>query len=137
MTAFNSLGLAKSPGETRVVVAMSGGVDSSVTAALLAEQGFEVVGITLENPNARPNDTAEQTAAKLESAKRKMLAFTAKNEMPWPQHFDGRWWKNEFAVKFGINAIPAMFLLDQDGNIAATDARGEKLEAEIKRLLNL
>src|SRR6266481_34158 len=32
----------------RVVVAMSGGVDSSVTAALLVEQGFEVVGITLQ-----------------------------------------------------------------------------------------
>ena len=46
--AHNPLGLAKPPAACRVVVAMSGGVDSSVTAALLVEQGFEVVGITLQ-----------------------------------------------------------------------------------------
>ena len=47
-TKLNSLGFEKEPKDTKVVVAMSGGVDSSTVAALMKKEGYKVVGITLK-----------------------------------------------------------------------------------------
>ncbi len=47
-TEFNSIGLQKEPSETTVVVAMSGGVDSSTVAGMMKKEGYKVLGITLK-----------------------------------------------------------------------------------------
>lgn len=100
-------------------------------------KGFEVVGIALESGKLLPGDTPAQTAEKLAAAKQVLLDFVAKEQMPWPQQFDGKFWKNDVATKYTITSIPAMFLLDQDGRVVSTNARGPALEAEVKRLLKL
>ena len=48
MTKLNSIGIAKEPKDTLIVVAMSGGVDSSTVAAMMKSEGYQVIGITLK-----------------------------------------------------------------------------------------
>jgi thiol-disulfide isomerase/thioredoxin len=100
-------------------------------------KGFEVVGISLEDARINPKDAPEESAAKLAKAKKALTEFIKKREMPWPQYFDGKGWENGFSKQYALSGIPAMFLLDQNGQIVTTDARGEKLEKEVKRLLKL
>ena len=85
------------------------------------DKGFEVVGISLD----------------AQEDQQKLLEFVKKHDLPWPQHFDGKRWRNEMAKRFSIDSIPATFLLGRDGKLVSTDLRGEKLEAEVKRLLGM
>ena len=101
------------------------------------DKGFEIIGVSLENAHLSPDDTPAEAEAKHVKAKKILTDFTAATGMPWPQYYDGQFWKNEISTRFGIASIPAMFLLDQDGKIVSTNARGPALEAEVKRLLKL
>ncbi len=56
-TKINSIGIEKDPKDTTVVVAMSGGVDSSTVAGMMKQEGFKVIGITL-----KLYDDTQQTA---------------------------------------------------------------------------
>ena len=47
-TKINSIGIQKDPKDTKVVVAMSGGVDSSTVAGIMKKEGYNVIGITLK-----------------------------------------------------------------------------------------
>jgi len=80
-------------------------------------KGFEIVGISL--------DQMEQ----------KLTDFTKAQNMPWQQFFDGQAWQNKLAQKYGVNSIPATYLLDGAGKIIGKDLRGEDLEKAVAAAL--
>jgi len=86
------------------------------------QKGVEFLGISLDQPLDRGG---------LDQLKR----YCKENTITWPQYYQGNYWGSEFSVSWGINSIPAMFIIDRKGNLHATDARG-KLEQLIPQLLN-
>ena len=82
----------------------------------LHSKGFEIVGVSLD-----------QDKAKLES-------FTKEKGMTWPQFFDGKGWQNEISSRFGIQSIPAMWLINKKGMLVSTNAR-PKLQEQVEKLL--
>lgn len=85
------------------------------------DRGFEVVGVALDSETQRDE----------------LLDLIDRMDLPWPQHFDGQQMNNELAMRYRVYRIPAMFLLDKQGRVASTDARGEELEAAVRRQLGL
>jgi peroxiredoxin len=80
-------------------------------------KGFEIIGISLDKDQD------------------KLASFTKEKNMTWVQYFDGLVWENKLAVKYGINSIPATFLLDGQGTIIGKDLRGEALEEAVGKAL--
>lgn len=84
-------------------------------------QGVEFIGVSLDSP-------VEQGGLD------KLKAYVTDNEIPWLQYYQGNGWASEFSKSWGINSIPALFVIDAAGNLADTEGRG-KLEEILPRLL--
>ncbi|MGB2809317.1 MAG: redoxin domain-containing protein [Sedimentisphaerales bacterium] len=81
------------------------------------DDGFEIIGINLDRDRTRLEE------------------FIEKRNMPWPQYFDGKGWKNEIAVHFDIHSIPSTFLLDREGIVRYANLRGSALKHAVEDLL--
>jgi len=80
-------------------------------------KGFDIVGVSLDED------------------KPQLLSFIKDQNMTWPQYFDGQRWENKLAVKYGIQSIPATFLLDGEGKIIGKNLRGDALEQALASAL--
>jgi thiol-disulfide isomerase/thioredoxin len=80
-------------------------------------KGFEIIGVSLDQD------------------KEKLTSFTKDKNMAWQQYFDGKGWGNKLAVKYGVQSIPATYLLDSEGKIIGKDLRGEALADAVEKAL--
>jgi len=85
------------------------------------EQGFEIVGVSLDNDKER------------------LSKFLEDEKIPWTTLFgptpEQSGWKHPLAIRYGINAIPAAFLVDQTGKVVSINARGEKISEMVGELI--
>jgi len=85
------------------------------------DKGVEFIGVSLDQP-------------KEQGGLDKLKEYVAKNDIQWPQYYQGNYWNSEFSKGWGINSIPCVFVVDADGKLYSVEARG-KLETMIPELL--
>lgn len=83
------------------------------------DQGFNIIGVSLD----RPQD------------KDRWLKAIEDDNLTWNQVSNLMFWQDPIARKYGVRAIPAAFLLDEDGVIIAKDLRGQDLEEGVAKAL--
>jgi thiol-disulfide isomerase/thioredoxin len=83
------------------------------------DHGVEFIGISLDNAEGG-----------LDALKK----FVQEKEITWPQYFQGNGWQSKFSASWGINGIPCLFIVDAEGNLHSTNARGQ-LETLIPELV--
>ncbi len=81
------------------------------------DKGLEVIGISFD------------------SNKDRLEKFVEDKKMAWPQYFDGKQWENVYGRKYGIDAIPCMWLIGKDGKVIDFDAR-QDLPKKLAKLLD-
>lgn len=81
-------------------------------------KGFDILGVSLDQPNA----------------KEKWMKAIHDDNLTWTQVSDLKYWKNEVAVQYGIQAIPQNFLLDPEGKIIGKNLRGEELQQKLAEI---
>ncbi len=81
------------------------------------DQGFDIIGVSLDNSRSA------------------MQSYVSGNGMEWRQVCECNGWESTLAQLYEVRGIPKTFLVDQDGNIAGVDLKGDKLEAAVERLL--
>jgi len=79
-------------------------------------RGFEIDGISFDSDKAA------------------LQKFVKAKELPWPQYFDGKAWQNKLGERYGIEAIPTMWLVDRKGNVVDTNARAD-LAGKVEHLV--
>ena len=79
-------------------------------------KGFDILGVSLDNNKAR------------------WLKAIEDDQLTWTQVSDLKYWKNEVAVQYGVQSIPANFLLDKEGKIIAKGLRGAALDATLDKI---
>ena len=77
------------------------------------DENFEIVGVSLD------------------ASKESWVAAIEKDGLPWIHVSDLKYWKNEVAVQYGINSVPANVLIDPDGIIVDKNLRGEALTEKL------
>jgi thiol-disulfide isomerase/thioredoxin len=86
------------------------------------ERGVEFIGISLDQ------------ADDADAGRAKFRAFVRENGIDWPQFYSGQGWESEIRKRWGIESIPAMFVVAPDGTLHSTQARG-RLEQILPALL--
>ena len=81
------------------------------------EKGLNIIGVSLDKDATKWKDAI------------------AKDGLTWTHVSNLKFWDEPIAKLYGVESIPATFILDADGNIVAKDLRGDELKAKIKELL--